>query len=249
MLLQHRKTNQLTYQLLSGINAISAGAFYTGGVSPDWRVAAVGNFSNPNSPTHADLIWRSQTTSALSYWLLNGTTPMQIGNLNVPGAQPSSDWQIVGAGRFNASNNYSDVIWQSSFTNALSYWFLTGTTRDSYGSISPTPDAGWQVVAACDFDNDGFSDLLLRNTTTNQLAIWYMNGVVLRSSPVMVTDSVIPNFVAGANWKVVGAFNGSGQVEIFFENIASSDNDYGRLVVWYMSGAVRIGAAYLNTTA
>ena len=42
--------------------------------------------------------------------------------------------------------------------------------------IVGSPSAGWDVVAAADFDANGSPDLILQNRTSNAASIWYMSG-------------------------------------------------------------------------
>jgi hypothetical protein len=249
LLLQHPITHQLTYKIMNGLRAVGGGALDTIGVSPDWRVVARTNPANVGDD-EVDLLWRSVVTKQLSYWNLDGVARVKADYIAVPGIAPSADWNIVGVGRLHGDSR-TDIVWQSELTGQLSYWFMDGVdgmTRSSFGPITPDPGAAFTVVAVADLDGDGFADLLLRNMTTNQLVIWYLNGTTMASSAV-VTDSVKPKFVAGAAWKVVGVgdFNGDGQPDIVFQNVDPRDTDYSRLVVWFMAGPVRVGAAHLET--
>jgi hypothetical protein len=46
----------------------------------------------------------------------------------------------------------------------------------------PTLRAGWALVAAADFNGDGYPDYVLYKASTRQTAIWYLNNNIFVSA-------------------------------------------------------------------
>jgi hypothetical protein len=91
-----------------------------------------------------------------------------------------------------------------------------------------------------DFDADGKLDLLWRNQGgAGELAVWFMDGAV-RTGAANLNPGSFPIL----SWEIVGQgdFDGDGDPDILWRNSAAS----GELVVWFMDGVNRTGAAALT---
>src|SRR6476661_6473745 len=75
-----------------------------------------------------------------------------------------------------------------------------------------TSSAGWSVMGAVDFNQDGDPDYLLLSSSTRQTAIWYLNNNVFSSS---LDGPTLP-----AGWIVLGVadFNGDGHPDYLLFN-------------------------------
>ena len=72
----------------------------------------------------------------------------------------------------------ADLIWQSTSTNQVYFWFMDGRGNFQSGSYlgNGTDFGEWKVVASEDLNSDGKTDLIWRSTRTNQVYIWFMDG-------------------------------------------------------------------------
>lgn len=100
-------------------------------------------------------------------------------------------------------------------------------------------DTQWQVVAAGDFNDDGYGDLVLRNQTSGGNAIWFMeNGT--RADGVFLPEA--PNL----DWQIAASadMNHDGQTDLLWRN-----NNTGENAIWLMNGASRTETVQLPSTA
>jgi hypothetical protein len=59
---------------------------------PSWKIVGVFDLDGDGQ---TDLIWQSQVTGQVAYWLMNGVTLQNFGNLN-NGLPNDPRWKIVG---------------------------------------------------------------------------------------------------------------------------------------------------------
>ena len=101
--------------------------------------------------------------------------------------------------------------------------------RHLYGSAeqAETPESGWKIVNAFDFNDDGLTDALWNDPTTNRVAVWLTRGTGL-----LEPGPVIPG-PPGRGWAAVTAqdFNRDGMADVPFFN-----PDVGRAAVWLFRG-------------
>ena len=128
-------------------------------------------------------------------------------------------------------DGYSDIAFQNTSTNQVSYWQMKGTTYSGTASTSTIPAPGFVLRGTGDFNGDGNSDLVYQSAATGQIAIWFLNG-----TKVIGAQSVINYPVVGYVLVGVGDFNGDGKPDLVFQN-----NTSGRIAIWYMDGANLIG--------
>jgi hypothetical protein len=140
-------------------------------VAAEWVVQAMGDF---NGDRKADILWRNNTTGAVSIWLMNGATVLSY----TPGLVMAKDQVVKGVGDFNGDGK-SDILWRSA-TGVISIWIMNG------GAVLSAP-AGkavgldWVVQEIKDFSGDSKADILWRNSATGVLSIWLMNGGTVES--------------------------------------------------------------------
>ena len=150
------------------------------------------------------------------------------------------------------------LVWESaSDSDDVTIWYMGGTVPPQGGvegdvevgwnwlnntPISPANTAGWQVVAAADFDGNGWPDLIWQNSTTRQVTVWYYGG----AGGAVYQGWNYLNSAESLGWSVVGAadMNGDGVPDLIWQN----DTTKQITVDYYggTGGAVYQGWNYLN---
>jgi hypothetical protein len=151
------------------------------------------------------------------------------------------DWEIAGAGDFNADGKV-DLLWQHRVTSQLLVWYMDGTAR--LGLDTPFPDRpandvqNWKIQGLGDFDGDGKVDLLWQHQIDGWLVVWLMDGVRQRSATAPNPNRPASDF---ANWKVATVAPAAARGERtaptgrwFWQHQGG-----GWLVAWLMSGLTR----------
>src|SRR5262249_34537181 len=93
-----------------------------------------------NGDGSTDILWRDNSTGAVSIWLMNGTQVQQASGLGVV----PTNWSIASTGDFNG-DGFSDILWIDN-TGNVSVWFMNGTSVSSaigLGTVGRT----WSVQA------------------------------------------------------------------------------------------------------
>lgn len=177
-----------------------------------------------------DLLLRHVPGSEHVAWLMSGTTRRVEASVspNLPGVE----WNVVATDDFN-SDTSTDLVVRNSANGVVEFWLMRGLAR--VGPPVPLVDAvqrplTWRVVAAADFNHDGWPDLLWRDTATQLLEVWTMQGTTHVGTLVPHPDHAID-----ANWRVVAAldFNRDTDIDLLWYNDFS-----GRVVLWFMDASV-----------
>lgn len=153
-----------------------------------------------------------------------------------PPDSADAGWRIVATGDFNGDGQ-TDILWQHEVSGAAYVGYMNGVERAGGGALPSEGDGRWRIAGSGDFNDDGRIDILWQHRTSGAARIWYMDGIGTR--PV----EVVPLSAApGGLWRIAasGDFNGDGRTDILWQHHSS-----GRLSVWYMNGASRIGSADL----
>jgi hypothetical protein len=182
------------------------------------------------SPTAAapEFFLQNQATNAVSGWVMggpNGAT-IQYAPLILTAAP---GWAPAASADFDG-NGWADIVLQNSTTWEVSIWYMGGPQGMTLLSAPVVRAAvpGWKVVAAGDFDGNGYQDIVLQNQTSNAVSIWYLggaNGLTLLSAPII--------YYAVPGWRVVGSgdFDRSGVPDLILQNDTSN-----AVSVWYLGG-------------
>ena len=166
----------------------------------DWYVAGTGDF---NGDGHTDILWRSESSGALSQWLAldNGSFAWNAAAAH----HLANEWYVAGTGDFNGDNR-TDLIWRNG-AGALSEWLA-----QTDGSFVWNPAVGyqmlteWQIIGTGDYDADGSDDLLWRRddgVVTNWLSKG--NGDFVSNHddawyPLTVDWLIYPNLSGAGAW-------------------------------------------------
>ncbi len=201
---------------------------------PSWSIAGIGDL---NGDGISDLLWRD-TNGSTAVWVMNGSSIVGSGYLNVNGTiiSPDPSWSVVGMGDFN-NDKYADLLWRNTATGELAEWQLhssdiIGSNDVNNGSVGLRPDASWTIAGIGDFNGDGDADILWRNSN-GTVSEWLMHGSTVIDGSALSFNGTAVN--VAANWKVVeiGDFNGDGTSDILWRNSGT-----GQLSEWLMSGNV-----------
>lgn len=160
----------------------------------EWRVSGLADLDHDGS---TDVLWRHVSSGELRVWLMEGAVRTASLALE-PRTAPGPTWQVRALADFDADSQV-DVLWHDQASGALQVWFLAGTTATRASPLDPggSPDTGWQVRLAADFDADGKPDLLWRHDTTGELQVWFLDG-----TRVTGTSSLDPSRFDPSSWQI-----------------------------------------------
>ena len=127
-------------------------------VSPDWRIAGVGDF---NGDGRDDILWRN-VDGRITDWLGTGSGAFTDNVGNAYNAV-ANDWQVAGIGDFNGDHR-DDILWRN-VDGRITDWLgnasggFTPNSANFYTSVG----ADWTVASIGDFNGDTRDDILFRN--------------------------------------------------------------------------------------
>ncbi len=223
-------TGQNDVWCMNGGTRLALGSVSPAPASLDWRVVGVDDFDRDR---HSDLLFWNAAGGQLEFWLMNGLA--RSGAALPLGGAPvlPTNWHVAATGDFDY-DGWPDLLWRNVTSQKLVVWTLNGTARK--GGLIPTPDqavdANWEVVAALDYDGDGWRDLLWYNSTSGKIVQWLLDRDLVRQAGRFT----IPANAGDANWKVlasgdygVGAGGLPGTNDLVWRNATS-----GRVVLWHL---------------
>ena len=200
---------------------------------PDWLVRGTDDF---DADRYSDLVLWNQSTGAVSFWFMNGTTRAGAAAPIDAAVTPPPNWDLAATADLDG-DGWPDLLWRNTTSQRIVAWRMEGVRR--LGGIVPSPDhatdANWSLVGARDFDADGRADLLWYNVDSGKIVFWFMDASLQRITGRFAT----PASAGDANWRVVATADygpGPGGVadapDLVWRNSTS-----GRLVVWHMDHA------------
>ena len=166
-----------------------------------WTAVAVGDM---NGDKKADILFQ-HSDGFLAVWYMDGTTQTGATLLNpiAPfGANGTVDtgWRAVALADLNGDKKL-DVVFQyngGSLDRTVAVWIMNGINQTSAALLEPSnPGAGWSVVGAADYNNDGKTDILLQHSS-GLSGVWYLNGTTLTGASLLNPES------PGVGWEIVG---------------------------------------------
>ncbi len=197
----------------------------------------------------SDLVFRDTATGAVQFWLMNGTSRVGAALPLTGGAVLPANWRLAATGDFDGDAR-PDLVWRNVTSQKIVVWRMDGGRK--LGNIVPVPDhaadANWEIVAALDYNHDGWRDLLWYNVTSGKLVTWYLDAAVQRLSGQFVSP---PN-AGDANWKVVagGDYSGAALPPLDANDVVWRNETSGRQVVWHLDFAsTRVAAGFTSPDA
>ena len=218
-------------QLLNSNAGIGGGMIANNPFDSSWTIVASGDY---NGDGKTDLLWQQAASGTVQIQLLNGTTG--IGGGLITNNPFDNNWQVITSGDFTGDGK-ADLAWQNKSSGIVELQFLNGNNSIGGGLISNNPfDAGWNIVAAGDFNGDGFADLAYQRQSDGTVEVQLLNG---NNS---VGGGLISNNPFGSGWQVVGAgdFNGDGKADLVYRNTST-----GTTEVQFLNGTNNIGGGVI----
>ncbi len=197
-------------------------------------VHPAGTHGDLNQDGTPDLVYRSQTTGAMSVWIMSGVNIVQQ-TTTTPASLADLGWQLQGTADLNG-DGHTDLIWRHALSGKNVVWYMNQTTRTGGVFLNPDTlaDPNWQIAGTGQFNGDGKWDLLWRNSFSGRNVVWTMDGVNRLTGQFTTPDTQPPD------WQVAGTgdFDGDQKTDILWQR--ASD---GFMTVWYMDGTQRTGQA------
>ena len=148
-------------------------------------------------------------------------------------------------GDYNGSGS-QDLLWQNTSTGQVNVNYFGGVGPQPQGSAvlnNGSTLAGWRVVGAGDFDQNGAQDLVLQNTASGQVDVNYYAA----GGTTVIGSAVLSPGMAGWSVVAVADQNGDGFPDLIWQNSGT-----GEVIVDYYGGnggATMTGSAVLNSGA
>ena len=119
---------------MDGVTRTSEAAITPDAASAAWKIRGVDDFS---ADLQNDLAFWNQTTGAVEFWLMNGTTRVGMPVPLTGGATLPINWDLSATADFNADGK-PDIVWRNFTSQKIVIWTMNGTAK--VGNIIPTPD-------------------------------------------------------------------------------------------------------------
>ncbi len=223
-------TGQNDVWCMNGGTRLTLGSVSPAPASLDWRIVGADDFDRDRD---SDLLLWNAATGQVEIWLMNGLARVGSG-LPLSGAPTLPvNWRVAATGDFDY-DGWPDLLWRNLTSQRLVVWTLEGTARK--GSLFPNPDhavdGNWEVVAALDYDGDGWRDLLWYNWTSGRIVQWLLDRDLVRLSGRFTS----PSGAGDANWKVLASGDyGVGPGGLPFTNdLVWRNATSGRVVLWHL---------------
>ncbi|NJM57946.1 MAG: VCBS repeat-containing protein [Synechococcales cyanobacterium RU_4_20] len=157
-----------------------------------WQLSGSGDFNNDNT---TDLLWYNHNTGEIVTWSLENAAIKERAQFD--SQQTDTQWQLQGSGDFDG-NGTDDLLWIHTSQNQAAIWFMNGLSRTQpQAIIRQTMQAGQNLGAIADYNQDGKADLTWY-TPTGQSETWLMNGnIVTQTLGLRSPDT-------SSSWQILG---------------------------------------------
>jgi FG-GAP repeat len=181
-------SDEVVFQDVNGIVFIGAFVSTAGVINPagagtqirsqssDWIGQGLADL---NGDGRDDIVWRSASTGAISYWSTDVTNPRIVTISPINTTPVTLEWDLVGMGDLDADGD-DDLIWRRNTDGFTATWLMAG---GSIGSVQGIATLGWdwRLEGTGDLNGDGRTDLIWRNAS-GQYAAYLMNGAAISST-------------------------------------------------------------------
>ncbi|NJL49376.1 MAG: DUF4347 domain-containing protein [Leptolyngbyaceae cyanobacterium SM2_5_2] len=134
-----------------------------------------------------------------------------------------------------AGDGSADIVWHHHQAGQNVLWAMDGTLLDT-GVLLQEVEAGWELKAVGNFNDDCNPDLVWRHNSSGQTVLWLMEETFISGG--LFLDTVDPTWSVEAT----GDFNQDQETDILWRHKTSGQN-----VVWLMEGTERTGVMWLET--
>ena len=213
-------TGNSTYAAWTDLNDPSYGYVslcYTGA---DFSIECLGDFDG-NGFDDLVLCGSSGSVGIVS----DGTVYHDVWHVD---ANDSTDWVLLGTGRFNGTSD--SLLFRNLSNDHLYLWDNQDPTYATWNwtqtDIGYVED-GWEFVALGDFSGDGVDDIVLINPNDN-------NAVFIRDNGVQSTQRYAGVLESGFQFEGVGNFDGDGKEDLLLREY---NTGWGGLGYWSAASA------------
>ncbi|MBA4148266.1 MAG: S8 family serine peptidase [Verrucomicrobia bacterium] len=189
-----------------------------------------------NGDSRNDIVLQN-IEGVVAAWCMQGTELVEA--IPLRNKKPAATgWKVMAAADL-LGNSELEIILQGA-TGQLAAWCMTNGTnfvKSVFLRDGVPLGAGWKVVSATDFNQDGNADLLLQHQDTRS-AVWFMNGTNFLGGQHLRNQ-----MPAGIGWRICGVsdFDGDGENDILWQH------QDGRLRVWHFVATEFVAVSNLRT--
>ena len=142
---QHRTNGQVAAWIMNGSHYTQSRGISGQTAGPGTTIAGAGDFDGDH---RTDLVWYNETTGAVTYWLMNGTTYLATRPTYPDDAITDTSWTIRAVADLNGDSK-PDLIWQHRASGLLAAWLMNGTTIMRVTPLDPdrVTDLNWILTA------------------------------------------------------------------------------------------------------
>jgi hypothetical protein len=240
---QNQGTGQVNvnyYGGSGGASLIGSAVLNSGAGTAGWSVVGAADWNADGVP---DLVWQNNSTLQVNVNYYGGSGGASLKGFNCLNCGSNfADWSVRAVAAVSSSGEPS-LVWQSVGSSAVSiyYYGLGGYVFQSTNILrAGGVTAGWQLLAAADFDGNGVPDLVWQNQSTGEVNVNYYGGA---GGATLLSSTVLNSGPQLAGWTVVAAvdMNGDGVPDLIWQNSST-----GQVNVNYYGGA---GGATLTGSA
>ena len=195
-----------------------------------------------------DVFLLNTVTGAIQYWQVQGEEINEVvvdtGEVNL------LEWEIQEFADFDGDSK-DDILAYKADTGEVAILTIDGETLVNQGILERdgqplliTPDTGWQIQGAGNFNgDDGPDQILWHNQNTGEVGIWEIDGNELADAAFVTRNNEPVLAPSSTGWQIEGVadFTGDGQQQILWYN---SDNGY--IATWQMSNKELVEGAIIT---
>ena len=235
LILRNSVTGAHEVWLMNGTSRAGTGSL-SANPSSSQLIVGVDDFNLDNKN---DLVVMDESAGAGQFWLMDGLTRTSF----TPFVGQATPWKLSATADFNRDGR-ADLVWRNFSTQKIQIWLMTSLT--AHTNAAPFPDqavdANWEIVAALDYNGDGYVDFMWYNPSTGKIVSWFLDASYARTSGNFTT----PANAGDNNWKVLASadygIGADGTVDVAPPVPGSHDLIWrnatsGRFVVWHLDYA------------